>query len=165
MYEVVVSVRQFGEDPKRELGVVGPLTVDGRPVYVRNDDLLDRRSPSDEPVNVHDAMDGLWTEWREEAGQSGAEGGFTDWLVAKKRWKYAEAGVLRRIVETWRLRSRDEAAPAFPTYQVQHEMDDEPTYVVRAGTDEAVVTFDPSLPWQLRQRLARLVVAELERSA
>jgi hypothetical protein len=46
-------------------------------------------------------------------------------------------------------------------YVVQHEMDDEPTYVVQAGTDEAAVTFDPSLPWQLRQRLARLVVAEL----
>jgi hypothetical protein len=46
-------------------------------------------------------------------------------------------------------------------YAMQHEMDDEPTYVVRAGTDEAVVTFDPCLPWQLRQRLARLVVAEL----
>ena len=46
-------------------------------------------------------------------------------------------------------------------YAVQHEMDDEPTYVVRAGTDEAVVTFDPCLPWRLRQRLARLVLAGL----
>jgi hypothetical protein len=48
-------------------------------------------------------------------------------------------------------------------YVVQHEMDDEPTYVVRAGTDEAVVTFDPCLPWQLRQRLARLVLSGLEK--
>ena len=50
-----------------------------------------------------------------------------------------------------------------PKYEIQHESDDEPTYVVLAGTDEAVVTFDPSLPWQLRQKLAKTILAELEK--
>ena len=47
------------------------------------------------------------------------------------------------------------------SYEIQHESDDEPTYVVRAGTDEEVVTLAPSLPWQVRKRLAKIIVAEL----
>ena len=50
-----------------------------------------------------------------------------------------------------------------PKYEIQHESDDEPTYVVKAGTDEEVVTFSPSLPWELRQKLAAMIVVELEK--
>ena len=50
-----------------------------------------------------------------------------------------------------------------PKYEIQHESDDEPTYVVKAGTDEEVVTFSPSLPWELRQKLAEMILAELEK--
>ena len=46
-------------------------------------------------------------------------------------------------------------------YAIQHELDDEPTYIVKTGSDEEVVTLDPSLPWQVRQRLAEIIVAEL----
>ena len=48
-------------------------------------------------------------------------------------------------------------------YRIQHEIDDEPTYIVRAGTDEEVVTLSPSLPWQVRRKLAETIVAELEK--
>lgn len=51
-----------------------------------------------------------------------------------------------------------------PKYEIQHEFDYEPTYICKAGTDEDVVTFNPSLPWALRLRLAEIVVAELEKS-
>lgn len=48
-------------------------------------------------------------------------------------------------------------------YEIQHELDDEPTYIVRAGTDEAIATLDPSLPWQVRRTLAEMIVAELQK--
>ena len=46
-------------------------------------------------------------------------------------------------------------------YAIQHESDDEPTYIVKAGTDEEVVTLAPSLPWQVRRKIAEIIVAEL----
>jgi hypothetical protein len=52
-------------------------------------------------------------------------------------------------------------------FEVQHEMDNEPTYVVdleQKGPDGDpldVVTFDPSIPVNLRRRLARMVKVEL----
>jgi hypothetical protein len=48
-------------------------------------------------------------------------------------------------------------------YEIQHELDDEPTYIVKAGTEEEVVTLSPSLPWQVRRKLAETIVAELEK--
>jgi len=48
-------------------------------------------------------------------------------------------------------------------YEIQHELDDDPTYIVKAGTDEEVVTLAPSLPWQARRTLAERIVAELEK--
>jgi len=50
-----------------------------------------------------------------------------------------------------------------PKYQVQHEFDTDPTYIVETGTDNEVVTFEPNLPWQLRLRLANMVKDELEK--
>lgn len=60
-----------------------------------------------------------------------------------------------------------------PRFGIHHEFDHEPTYVVdntakdTEDPDEgplAVVAFAPHLPQQLRQRLATLVVEELQRA-
>lgn len=54
-------------------------------------------------------------------------------------------------------------------YTVCHEMDDEPTYIIdrsqRGGDGEwlDIVTFDASIPVDLRRRLAEIVKRELER--
>jgi hypothetical protein len=57
----------------------------------------------------------------------------------------------------------DEGTMPTGRYDIQHESDDEPTYIVKAGTEEEVVTLAPSLPWQLRRKLAETIVAELEK--
>jgi hypothetical protein len=54
-------------------------------------------------------------------------------------------------------------------FVVQHEFDDEPTYVVDNQidpnvADEALVTFDPRLPSELRERLGWLIAAELAKT-
>ncbi len=49
-------------------------------------------------------------------------------------------------------------------YRVQHEFDHEPTYVTTSDPaleDGVLVTFDPHLPEDVRQQLARLIVKEL----
>lgn len=51
-------------------------------------------------------------------------------------------------------------------YHVQHEFDYEPTYVTTNDPvveDGVLVTFDPHLPENVRQRLAGLVVKELDK--
>ena len=49
-------------------------------------------------------------------------------------------------------------------FVVQHEKDQLPIYVIDHDLDDAVVEFSPQLPWQLRQRLARLIAQELEQA-
>lgn len=50
-------------------------------------------------------------------------------------------------------------------YQVQHEFDDEPTYIVSPpDSDSEVVTLSERLPWELRLRLATLLARVLESS-
>lgn len=48
-------------------------------------------------------------------------------------------------------------------YQVQHEYDDEPTYIVTPpDSDNEVATLSEQLPWELRQPLARLIARILD---
>lgn len=49
-----------------------------------------------------------------------------------------------------------------PKYVVQHEFDDDPTYIVPTDDKEnEVVTFSTSLPWKLRVKMAQKVCKTL----
>ena len=98
MYQVVVSVRQSGESEEHEIGTVSPPTVNGKPVYSR--DFRGQRTPEGKPVNVHDALDDLWAEWRKAVARPDSDGEFVDWLVGEKGWNHAEIDVLRHVIET-----------------------------------------------------------------
>jgi hypothetical protein len=42
-------------------------------------------------------------------------------------------------------------------YTVQHEFDDEPTYVVNIDDDDDCVEISPKIPYQKRVELARMI--------
>jgi len=61
-------------------------------------------------------------------------------------------------------REAAKAALSVDRFVVQHEFDYEPTYVFDRNLNNSVVDFSPQLPWQLRQRLSKLVAHELEQA-
>ena len=48
-------------------------------------------------------------------------------------------------------------------FVVEHEFDDEPTYVIDKATEEAAVTLHPSIPWKLRQKIAKEAADTLDK--
>ena len=46
-------------------------------------------------------------------------------------------------------------------YLVEHEFDFEPTYVIEAHEETALVTLSPHIPWEIRQQLAQLLADKL----
>ena len=99
-YQVVISVRQSGEDEEYQIGAVSPPTVNDKPVYTQGDEFLGKRSPAGKPINVHDALDDLWAEWREAVEHPDSDSEFVEWLVQKKGWRHAEIDVLQHVIET-----------------------------------------------------------------
>lgn len=87
---ISLSVQQSGEDAYY-IGTVSPPTVNGKPIYARGDSFQGQRTPDGRPVNVHDALDDLWAEWREVVPQPDCDSEFVAWLVAEKGWKEVPA--------------------------------------------------------------------------
>jgi hypothetical protein len=87
---ISLSVQQSGE-PAYHIGTVQPPTINGKPVYTAASEFLGKRSPEGKPVNVHDALDDLWAEWREAVPHPDCDSEFVAWLVAEKGWKEVPA--------------------------------------------------------------------------
>jgi hypothetical protein len=101
MFVVMVRVRHSGEGEERDLGTLSPPTVNGKPTCTADEGFRGKRSPDGKPVSVHDALDDLWAEWREEAERPDADNGeFVEWLVTEKGWRRAETEVVAHVVET-----------------------------------------------------------------
>ena len=48
-------------------------------------------------------------------------------------------------------------------FDMEHELDHLPTLVGIIGSDEPLVVLDKHIPWQVRIKLAKLIMAELEK--
>jgi len=60
--------------------------VNGKPIYTSDDGFLDKRTPDGKPVNVHNVVDDLWSEWRKEVEHPDTDSEFIDWLVKEHGW-------------------------------------------------------------------------------
>ena len=96
---VTIRVQQSGEEAY-DIGIVCPPTVNGKPVYVDDDGFLGKRSPEGVAINIHDALDDLWAEWREEVPFPDTDSEFVEWLVEQKGWTEPDQQVCAHVIET-----------------------------------------------------------------
>lgn len=94
---IPLSVQQSGE-PAYHIGTVQPPTVNGKSVFVTG--FEGQRKPNGEAVNIHDALDNLWAEWRKAVPTPDSDSEFVAWLVAEKGWKEVPA-IDGHTFETW----------------------------------------------------------------
>jgi hypothetical protein len=85
---VRINVRQDSGSDQEEyyLGSVEPPKVNGIPIYTSDEEFLGKWSPAGKPINIHDALNDLWAEWREAVEEPDSDSEFVDWLVDKKGW-------------------------------------------------------------------------------
>ena len=85
---VRINIRQDSGSDQEEyyLGSVEPPKVNGIPIYTSDEEFLGKRSPSGRPVNIHDALNDLWVEWRKERVPEDSDADFIKWLIEKMGW-------------------------------------------------------------------------------
>jgi hypothetical protein len=78
------------------LGVVEPPKLNN--IHIYSDDFAGKRAKNGQLLNVHDALDDLWTIWKDEVSEPEADSQFVDWLVSKHRWRRADMDIIEHCV-------------------------------------------------------------------
>lgn len=92
MYSMIVTLT---DEQNQYIGSIEVPTVNGKHIYV--DDFQGQRGVNGQPINIHDALDDLWVEWRHEVKCTGTDIEFIDWLV-KIGWKIPRLTTIVHVV-------------------------------------------------------------------
>lgn len=93
---VAITVAPLEDEPYL-LGIVEPPTVNGKSVFYKDEHWRGIKSGAGVPFNIHDALNELWSEWRDAEIHPDTDSEFIEWLVEKKNWKQHPSPVLHTI--------------------------------------------------------------------
>jgi hypothetical protein len=82
------------------LGYVEPPKVNN--IHIYSEEFAGKRAKNGQLLNVHDALDDLWSIWLNDVPEGGFLGDdlgeFVDWLVSEHRWRRANVDVIEHCV-------------------------------------------------------------------